>query len=331
VPVSPGGRPEGSTRSLEDVFVLRQVLLAASASQRVRRIITTAPLARDVVARFVAGDSAADAIAVAERLLAGGLLVTLDYLGEDTFDPAQAAAVTDEYVALLERLAVAGLAAGGRTEVSVTPTAVGLGLAGHGEKTAMENISRVCAAARGAGTTVTLDMEDHTHVEATLRLVSDLRSDFPDLGCVLQSYLRRSPGDCEALAVAGSRVRLCKGAYRAPDGVALAARSEVDRSYARCMRMLLAGAGYPMLATHDPRLIAIAESLIASAGREAGSYEYQMLYGIRRDEQQRLAARGEQVRVYVPYGSDWYGYLVRRLAERPANLTFFLRALLHRN
>ena len=105
----------------------------------------------------------------------------------------------------------------------------------------------------------------------------------------------------------------------------------LDRSYARCMRTLLAGTGYPMLATHDPRLIAIAESLIASAGRDAGSYEYQMLYGIRRDEQQRLAARGEQVRVYVPYGSDWYGYLVRRLAERPANLTFFLRALLHRN
>jgi proline dehydrogenase len=312
------------------------VLLAASASQRVRRIITTAPLTRDVVTRFVAGDSAADALAVANRLIADGLLVTLDFLGEDTTDPAQASAVADEYVALLERLAAAGLTRDGRTEVSVKPTAVGLGLAGPagqadmgdwGEKTAAENISRICAAARAAGTTVTLDMEDHTRVEATLRLVSDLRSDFPDLGCVVQSYLRRSPGDCEALAVAGSRVRLCKGAYRAPDGVAFAARSEVDRSYARCMRTLLTGAGYPMIATHDPRLIAVAQALVDSPGRKAGSYEYQMLYGIRRDEQQRLAASGEQVRVYVPYGSDWYGYLVRRLAERPANLTFFLRAL----
>lgn len=316
--------------------MLRQVLLAASASQRIRRIITTAPLTRDVVARFVAGDSAADALAVSKRLIADGLLVTLDFLGEDTTDPAQASAVVDEYVALLERLAAAGLTQGGRTEVSVKPTAVGLGLADSagqagtaamGEKTAAENISRICAAAHAAGTTVTLDMEDHTRIDATLRLVSELRSDFPDLGCVVQSYLRRSPGDCETLAVAGSRVRLCKGAYRAPDGVAFAARSEVDRSYARCMRTLLTGAGYPMIATHDPRLIAVAQSLVDSAGRKAGSYEYQMLYGIRRDEQQRLAARGEQVRVYVPYGSDWYGYLVRRLAERPANLAFFLRAL----
>jgi proline dehydrogenase len=318
---------------VEDVFVLRQVLLAASASQRFRRLITTAPLTRDVVARFVAGDSAVDALAVAKGLIEDGLLVTLDFLGEDTTDPGQASAVADEYVALLERLAAAGLTDDGRTEVSVKPTAVGLGLTGPagsadlGEKTARENISRICAAARAAGTTVTLDMEDHTRVDATLRLVSELRSDFPDLGCVVQSYLRRSPGDCEALAIAGSRVRLCKGAYRAPDGVAFAARSEVDRSYARCMRALLTGSGYPMLATHDPRLIAVAQSLVESAGRKAGSYEYQMLYGIRRDEQQRLAAKGEQVRVYVPYGSDWYGYLVRRLAERPANLMFFLRAL----
>ena len=310
--------------------VLRQVLLAASASQRARRIVTTAPLARDVVTRFVAGDSAAEALTVAQRLLDDGLLVTLDYLGEDTTDLEQAAAVANEYVALLERLAPAGLTAGGRTEVSVKPTAVGLGLAGDGEQVAAKNISRICLAARAAGTTVTVDMEDHTRVDATLRMVGELRLDFSDLGCVVQSYLRRSPGDCEALAGKGSRVRLCKGAYRAPDGVALAARSEVDRNYARCMRILLAGAGYPMLATHDPRLIAVAESLVARAGRDRGSYEYQMLYGIRRDEQRRLAARGEQVRVYVPYGSDWYSYLTRRLAERPANLAFFLRSLASR-
>jgi proline dehydrogenase len=307
--------------------VLRRVLLAASASQRVRHVISSAPLTRDVVARFVAGESAADALATAQRLLADGLAVTLDYLGEDTVDPDQAAAVADEYVALLQRLAEAGLAAGGRAEVSVKPTAVGLGLPEQGQKTATEHISRICAVAREAGTTVTLDMEDHSRVEATLRLVGDLRTEFPDLGCVLQSYLRRSPGDCQALAVAGSRVRLCKGAYRAPDGVALAARSEVDRNYARCMRILLDGSGYPMLATHDPRLIAIATSRAATAGRTAGSFEYQMLYGIRPNEQRRLAASGAQVRVYLPYGNDWYGYLVRRLAERPANLTFFLRSI----
>ena len=311
--------------------MLRRILLAASASQRFRKLVTTAPVARDVVRRFVAGDSAADALSATRQLIADGLAVTIDHLGEDTTDPEQAAGVAAEYVALLERLAEAGLTEGGRAEVSVKPTAVGLGLAEHGEKTAAENIARICAAARAAGTTVTLDMEDHTRIEPTLRLVGEIRKDYPDLGCVLQSYLRRTPGDCEALAVPGSRVRLCKGAYRAPDALAFAARSEVDRAYARCMRILLSGPGYPMLATHDPRLIAVAQTLAARAERDAASFEYQMLYGVRPVEQRRLAAAGALVRVYLPYGSDWYGYLVRRMAERPANLAFFLRALSSRS
>ena len=308
--------------------MLRRILLAASASHRVRQIITTAPYTRDVVARFVAGDTADDAIACTRRLLADGLLVSLDYLGEDTADPDQAAAVADEYVRLLARLGSAGLASGGRAEVSVKPTAVGLGLPEHGEKTAAGNIARICVAARDAGSTVTLDMEDHTRVAATLRLLAELRPDFPDLGCVLQSYLRRSADDCAGLAAAGSRVRLCKGAYRAPDGVAFTSSAEVDRSYARCLRILLGGDGYPMLATHDPRLIRIAGTRAEAAGRAADSFEYQMLYGIRPAEQRRLASGGARMRVYVPYGSDWYGYLVRRLAERPANLAFFLRSLI---
>jgi len=311
--------------------VLRRVLLAAAASQRIRHLTTTAPLARDVVKRFVAGNTAAGALAVTERLLAEGLSVTIDYLGEDTVEVDQAATVASEYVTLLELLAAAGLTVGGRAEVSVKPTAVGLGLPEHGNKTAAENIARICRAAKAAGTTVTVDMEDHTRIEATLRLVDELRQDFPDVGCVIQSYLRRSPGDCQALAVTGSRVRLCKGAYQAPDGVALAARSEVDRNFARCMRILLDGPGYPMLATHDPRLVAIAKSRAATIGREPTSFEYQMLYGIRTDEQAALAAEGAQVRVYVPYGNDWYGYFMRRLAERPANLTFFLRAIASRH
>jgi proline dehydrogenase len=310
--------------------VLRRVLLAAAASQRIRHVTTTAPLARDVVKRFVAGNTAADALAVTERLLAEGLSVSIDYLGEDTVDLDQAASVASEYVTLLELLAGAGLTVGGRAEVSVKPTAVGLELPEHGDKTAAENIARICRAAKTAGTTVTVDMEDHTRIEATLRLVGEMREDFPDLGCVIQSYLRRSPGDCQALAVTGSRVRLCKGAYSAPDGVALAAKSEVDRNFARCMRILLDGPGYPMLATHDPRLVAIAKSRVATIGREPTSFEYQMLYGIRTDEQAALAAQCAQVRVYVPYGNDWYGYFMRRLAERPANLTFFLRALASR-
>ena len=311
--------------------MLRRALLAISASKRIHQLLVGAPFTRDVVARFVAGDSADDALRVTQALQADGLLVTLDYLGEDTVDPEQAAAVTDEYVRLLGRLGAAGLAGGGRAEVSVKATAVGLDLAEHGEKTATENITRICAAASAAGTTVTLDMEDHARVDATLRIVAQVRVDFPDLGCVIQSYLRRSPEDCEGLALAGSRVRLCKGAYSAPEGAAFTTSAEIDRSYARCMRVLLNGAGYPMVATHDPRLIDIADARAVAAGRSPASFEYQMLYGIRPAEQLRLAGGGAQVRVYVPYGNDWYAYLVRRLAERPANLVFFLRSLASRH
>jgi proline dehydrogenase len=307
--------------------VLRRMLLAASASDRIHRMLVSAPYTRDVVARYVAGDDALAAVETTRRLQAAGLLVSLDYLGEDTTGSDQAAAVATEYMELLARLGASGLARGGHAEVSVKPTAVGLHLPEHGEKTAAANIARICAAARDAGTTVTVDMEDHTHVDATLRLVRDLRDDYPDLGCVIQSQLRRSAADCAALAYAGSRVRLCKGAYNAPEEVAFTARGDVDRSYVRCLRALMAGAGYPMLATHDPRLIEITTALAGRAGRPAGGFEYQMLYGIRQAEQRRLASTGAAVRIYVPYGVDWYGYLVRRLAERPANLAFFLRSL----
>jgi proline dehydrogenase len=303
------------------------MLLAASGSDRTRQLITSAPVTRGVVARYVAGESQEQAITVTRDLLASGLLVTLDHLGEDTLDPEQAAAATAEYTGLLGQLAAAGLAQDGRAEVSVKPTAVGLGLAEHGLKTATENIARICAAARDAGTTVTVDMEEHTRVDATLRIVAELRPDYPDLGCVIQSQLRRSVADCAALATPGGRVRLCKGAYDAPESAAYPARHDVDRSYARALRVLMNGPGYPMVATHDRRLIQIAAAQATLAARAPESFEYQMLYGVRPAEQRRLASTGAQVRVYLPYGSDWYRYLVRRLAERPANVSFFLRSL----
>jgi proline dehydrogenase len=162
-------------------------------------------------------------------------------------------------------------------------------------------------------------------------VLRDLRKDFPETGAVVQAYLRRTEHDCRDLAEEGSRVRLCKGAYREPDTVAFQDRVEVDRSYVRCLRVLMEGGGYPMVATHDPRLIAIAAALAERAGRTPDSWEYQMLYGVRPDEQLRLRAEGYTVRVYVPYGAEWYGYLVRRLAERPANLSFFLRSLVSRS
>jgi proline dehydrogenase len=317
----------GSADRWEVARVLRRSLLAMSESARIRRLVSTAPYTAGVVARFVAGETEVEAETVTKRLRADGLLVTLDHLGEDTTEPKHASAAADEYVKLIEHLAGAGLTSGGGAEVSVKPTAVGLRLAAQGEKTAAGHIARICAAARSAGTTVTVDMEDHEVVDATLRIVAELRSDFADLGCVIQSYLRRSERDCAELAQPGYRVRLCKGAYGAPEDVAYPTRQQVDRSYARCLRVLMAGRGYPMIATHDPRLIKIATAVATLAGRPASGYEYQMLYGVSPAGQRRLAESGAQLRVYVPYGNDWYGYLVRRLAERPANLMFFLRAL----
>jgi proline dehydrogenase len=308
--------------------LLRRTLLAAAASERLREVVTTTPRTRAIVDRYVAGETTADAVRIARQLRARGLLVSLDYLGEDTTDAAQASAVTSEYARLLGELSAAGLTAGGACEVSVKATAVGLFLPDNGEKIATENIGRICAAARGAGTTVTLDAEEHVAVGPALRIAAELRREFGDLGCVVQSRLRRSAADCGDLAAAGARVRLCKGAYDEPIDVGYGKQAEVDRSYARCMRVLMAGSCYPMLATHDPRLIDIATALALLSGRPSSSFEYQMLYGIRPAEQQRLADTGARVRVYVPYGSDWYGYLVRRLAERPGNLAFFLRSLL---
>jgi proline dehydrogenase len=304
--------------------VLRRVLLAASASPRLRQLITTAPRTRAIVDSYVAGETADDAVRVTRALRAAGLLVSLDYLGEDTKDLAQASAVADEYVQLLGKLAAEGLTHGGAAEVSVKPTAVGLFL---GPRTAADNIARICAAAAEAGTTVTLDAEEHAAIEPTLRIAAKLRAEYGDLGCVVQACLRRTEADCRALAAYGVRVRLCKGAYSEPDSVAFTGRHDVDLSYVRCLRVLMNGSGYPMLATHDPRLIDIIWSLALLTGRAAASFEYQMLYGIRPAEQRRLANAGARMRVYVPYGGDWYAYLVRRLAERPSNLEFFLRSL----
>ena len=304
--------------------MLRQALLAASRSGGVRRLVETAPYTRSVVRRFVAGETADDALMIIDQLVSDGLLVTIDHLGEDTVEAVQAKTITTEYERLLERIAEGGY--GSRAEVSVKLTALGL-LLDDGERTALENARRVCAAARNARTTVTLDMEDHTTIDATLRILKELRQDFPDTGAVIQAYLRRAEEYCADLAHEGSRVRLCKGAYNAPESVAFTGKDAVDKSYVRCMRVLMAGRGYPMLATHDPRLIEIAGALAVLNERTPDTFEYQMLYGIRPNEQRRLSELGGQVRVYIPYGGEWYGYLMRRLAERPANVGFFLRSL----
>lgn len=310
--------------------MLRQMLLQAAESSWIRGLVEATPVTRGVVRRYVAGNEPFDAVKVSADLIGSGRAVTLDHLGEDTTDLATARAVRTAYQQVLAALSDAGLTDGGKVEVSVKLSAVGQALGTDGEKIALEHAHDICVAAAQAQTTVTLDMEDHTTIESTLSVLHELRQDFPWVGAVLQSYLRRTEGDCSDLAGPGSRVRLCKGAYDAPPTVAFRG-NEVDLSYARCLKILMAGEGYPMVATHDPRLVALARSLVPRYHRTSGSYEFQMLFGVRPAEQQRLADLGETVRVYVPYGTQWYGYLMRRLAERPANLAFFLRSLASRD
>jgi proline dehydrogenase len=304
---------------------LRAPLLMLARSRRVKGIVTRLPVSSGIVNRYVPGEATSQAVEATRELVDAGLHVTLDFLGEDTLDEAQAEATVAAYVDVLEQLSEAGLSR--NAEVSVKLSAIGQALPEIGQKLSIENARRICRATRHAGTTVTLDMEDHTTTDLTLAALRELRKDFPETGAVVQAYLYRTEQDCRALAHEGSRVRLCKGAYNEPEEVAYQDRHDVDKSYVRCLKVLMAGEGYPMVATHDPRLIKIASALATRHGRMPGTYEFQMLYGIRGEEQIRLAELGEKVRVYVPYGDEWYGYLMRRLAERPSNLTFFLRSL----
>jgi len=306
--------------------LLRQPILLLARSDRVKKLVSTMPVSSGIVTSYVPGETTESAVDATAGLVDDGLRVTLDFLGEDTLDVEQAEVTVNAYLDLLQQLAARGLTR--NAEVSVKLSAIGQALPDNGNKIALENARTICRAARNAGTTVTLDMEDHTTTDATLAVLRELRKDFPETGAVLQAYLHRTEADCRALAYEGSRVRLCKGAYQEPESVAFQDRLDVDKSYVRCLKVLLAGQGYPMIATHDPRMVEIASSLASRYGRAQGSYEFQMLYGIRPEEQKRLADSGETVRVYIPYGLEWYGYLMRRLAERPQNLSFFLKSLI---
>ncbi len=309
--------------------MIRQTLLSVSRSDKIRELSVSLPITRDVVQRFVAGENTADAVAATADITATGRLVTIDRLGEDVVELPQAQQTRDDYFGLLDALNANGLAAD--AEVSVKLSAVGQMLPTDGEKVALDLARTVCEKAQGFGTTVTLDMEDHTTTDSTLGILHELRKDFPSTGAVLQAYLYRTEGDCKDLAYEGSRIRLCKGAYQEPESVAYQAKHDVDLAFVRCMKILFAGKGYPMIASHDPRLVEIAGALAVHNDRQRGSYEYQMLYGVRPEEQQRLADDGERMRVYIPYGEDWYGYMIRRMAEKPANMSLFLKSLSSKN
>ncbi len=309
-------------------MVSSKALLAASRRPGLRRLVTGNLATRRVVDRFVAGETLADALGVVRALTADGIAVTLDHLGEDITERSEAERSRNAYLEVLAGLEPLGL--GRAAEVSVKLSAFGQALP-DGHDLALELVRPVVEAATAMGTTVTLDMEDHTTVDSTLAVLAELRKEHPDTGAVLQAALFRTEDDAKALAVTGSRVRLVKGAYDEPADVAHQKMRDVDAAYARCLETLMAGPGYPMVGSHDPKLIALAHELAAQNSRAADSWEVQMLYGIRPDEQRRLAAAGTRLRAYVPYGVDWYAYFMRRLAERPANVRFFLRSLLTRS
>lgn len=321
-----GSQPSSTSAGASPSAALRQVLLWASRRRSIKRVIISAPVTRDVVRRFVAGETIDDALRVTRALSGDGLQVSLDHLGEDTLDTGTARAAVDAYRSLAQRLSDEGLAAG--AEMSVKLSAVGQAL---DESLALDNARLICEAARAAGSSVTIDMEDHTTTDSTLRIVDLVRRDFPSTGAVLQASLHRTEEDCRTLGMPGSRVRLCKGAYQEPASLAWQRPDDIRAAYVRCLGTLITGRALPMAATHDPQLVEATGRLVSEIAGPGFKHEYQMLYGIRPDEQHRLVAAGETVRVYVPFGVQWYGYLMRRMAERPANTALFLRALVSRN
>ncbi|MDJ0360154.1 proline dehydrogenase family protein [Rhodococcus sp. H29-C3] len=306
---------------------LRPVLLAAARSARLEATVSRFPLTRTLVDRFVAGESESDAMAAVRSLSASGRKVSVDYLGEDTTDVATAKATVDAYLSLLQSFSALRPEQHHALEVSVKLSALGQDI---DRSIALDGARTICSAAARSGAWVTVDAENHTTTDARLSVVRELRQEFPDVGTVLQAYLMRTEDDCREFAGPHSRIRLCKGAYDEPSTVAYRSPGDVAESYVRCLRILMNGDGYPMVASHDPEMIDAAARFAQSSGRTKADYEYQMLFGIREAEQLRLTGEGKNLRVYVPYGNQWYGYFMRRLAERPANVMFFFRSLLAR-
>jgi proline dehydrogenase len=305
--------------------MLRQLLLYLSTQGWAYRLILSTPLTRAMAWRFVAGEDVDAALAAVRALAARGVMATLDHLGENVSSEAEAVAATDASIGLLRRIEAAGL----KSHVSIKLTQLGLDL---GDDFCEAQVRRVLDCAREYGNFVRIDMEGSAYTQRTLDLFYRLRRDYdPDtVGIVLQSYLYRTTADVEQAIASGSRVRLVKGAYNEPPEIAYPKKEQVDRAYRIQMEMLLARGRYPAIATQDERLIGRAQGFAAAEGIAERRFEFQMLYGVRRDLQYRLASEGYNVRCYVPYGTQWYPYFMRRLAERPANVVFLLGQLLRR-
>jgi proline dehydrogenase len=295
-----------------------RIVLAITRWRWVRWLFTKTRVGRRVALRFVAGESLDDAVAAAHRLGEAGVPVSLDHLGEHVTDLTSAEAARDDYLACLDRIAAEGLDA----NISVKLTQLGMGL---DDDLCVGSLDALARRALESGLTVTIDMEDSDHTETTLRLYEEAQKNHGNLGVALQAYLRRTPEDLDQVAPLGGHIRLCKGAYDEPEEIALRSRREVDAAFDDLCAALMAQVdAKPAIATHDDARIAVA---IALADRRQQPWELQMLYGIRESLQRSLVADGHPLRVYIPYGDAWYPYLTRRMAERPANLWFFLRAL----
>ena len=305
--------------------MLRQLFLYLSRQRWAYRAMLGNPLTRAMAWRFVAGEDLDTALGVVRALNERGIQATLDHLGENVTSAPEAVRATDEAIAILRGIAAAGV----RSHLSVKPTQVGFDL---GDAFCLEQFRRILAAARDTGNFVRIDMEGSPYTRRTLDLYAALREEYDadTVGVVIQSYLRRSQADLDRLIAARARIRLVKGAYNEPPDLAFPNKADVDRAYRVQMEQLLARGRYPAIATHDERLIGRAQGFAAAEGIEPGRFEFQMLYGVRRDLQERLAREGYNVRCYVPYGAQWYPYFMRRLAERPANVVFILGNLLRR-
>lgn len=316
--------------------MLRSLILFLANARWARRLISRFGLARRTANRFVAGETAADAITAIRCLNARGIQATLDNLGESVTSEANATRAADEYVAVLGRIHECGA----RSNVSLKLTQMGLDLS---QDFCIANVRRIVAKASELNSFVRIDMEGTAHTDATLAVFNALHQEFDHVGIVLQAYLYRTGDDLKAVLAEKSRVRVCKGAYKEPPDRAFPRKADVDENFMRLARVLLDHARLqppanaegrippvPAIATHDEKMIKAVQAYAAEKAIPREYFEFQMLYGIRRDLQDKLAKEGYALRVYVPYGAEWYPYFMRRLAERPANVWFFLSNLVRR-
>ena len=303
--------------------VLRTVLLGLSENRTVRRWIETSPTADRLTSRFVAGRSIEQETRVIERLSREKVLATVDYLGENVRFLEEAARTRDTYLAILDRITSLGAGA----TVSIKLTQFGLSIS---RDICLENLDPLVARAKDLGTSVEIDMESSAYVDQTLEIVSAMHARYGVVRSVVQAYLYRSEKDVECLCAEKIPIRLCKGAYKEQPDVAFQKKAEVDRNYVRLMNVILERGTYPAIATHDEKMVDETLRTVTSRGMTPDQFEFQMLYGIRRDLQRRIVAAGYRLRLYVPYGDAWYPYFMRRARGRPANLMFLLRNLLRR-